>query len=123
MKTKLIMLAHGSSNQSWSDAFFEMTQGVRERFPSAELAFMELSTPSLNETCRTAARDGYTLIRVLPLFLSTGRHLKKDVPKIIESLTSELSLKIELLPPIGEQDRIRNAIVDVVCDELEAGIS
>jgi len=118
MTTKLIMLAHGSSNPSWSDAFFEMTEGVRSKFPAADLAFMELSTPTLHETCRKASSDGYTKIRVLPLFLSTGRHLKKDVPLMIEQLSDELKLDIQLLDAIGEQPRLRSAIVDIVCDEL-----
>lgn len=123
MKTKLIMLAHGSSNASWSDAFFIMTQSVRSDCADAVLAFMELSSPDLYDACRSAAKEGYEAIRVLPLFLAVGRHLKKDVPAMIEKLQEELSIPIKLLPPIGEHPALRKAIHEIVCDEVKPWLS
>ena len=117
------MLAHGSSNSSWSDAFTDMTAPVRKECDSASLAFMELSSPTLFESCREAAQQGYQAIRVLPLFLATGRHLKRDVPEMIRQLTDELNIEISLLPAIGENPILRKAITEIVCDELKPWIA
>lgn len=120
MKKKLILMAHGSSSKDWSDAFVDMTAQVREAFDNAELAFMELSEPSLQESCAAAKRDGYDHVQVLPLFLATGRHLKKDVPAMIAQYEKELGLSIELLPPIGRHPAIAKAMHEAACDYLEA---
>lgn len=119
MPTKLIMLAHGSSNASWSDAFFDMTKNVTVSSEDAALAFMELSEPSLHDECRAAAKQGYDHLKVLPLFLAKGRHLKKDVPAMISELIEELNVEIELLAPIGENQILRDAILGIVHDELK----
>lgn len=118
MKTKLVLLAHGSSSPEWSDAFVTMTQRVREQFKDAELAFMELSTPSLEDACVAAKRAGYEHVRVLPLFLAIGRHLKKDVPLMIENYEKSYGISIELLPPVGQHPAIENAMFEAACDYL-----
>lgn len=84
---------------------------------------MELSTPDLFDACRSAAKEGYEAIRVLPLFLAIGRHLKKDVPAMIETLQAELDIPIKLLPPIGEHPALRKAIHEIVCDEVKPWLS
>ena len=112
MKTKLILLAHGSSTKEWADAFFAMTKRVRESFADADLAFMELSEPSLEAACCEANEHGYTHVRVLPLFLAVGRHLKSDVPRMIEEYEKRFGLHIELLPPVGQHPAIEKAMFD-----------
>ncbi|KZZ60632.1 hypothetical protein A3762_03005 [Oleiphilus sp. HI0125] len=118
MKTKIILLAHGSSNTSWSDAFFDMTKTLREQFDQADLAFMELSEPSLQDVCAHAASEGYEQIQVLPLFFATGRHLKKDVPNMIKEIKKDLSVDIKLLPAIGELPEFRDALMTIVQSKL-----
>ena len=80
---------------------------------------MELSEPSLQESCASAKRDGYDHVQVLPLFLATGRHLKKDVPAMIAQYEKDLGLTIELLPPIGRHPAIAKAMHEAACDYLE----
>ncbi len=119
MKTKLILLAHGSSSKEWSDSFDQMTKRVRESFDEADLAFMELSEPSLEEACISAKRDGFDHIRVLPLFLAIGRHLKSDVPKMIANYEDTQGLQVELLPPVGQHPAIENAMYEAACAYLK----
>jgi sirohydrochlorin cobaltochelatase len=118
MKTKIIMLAHGSSNTSWSDAFVHMTQSLRDENANAALAFMELSEPSLEDVVATGIAEGFEAFKVLPLFLAKGRHLKKDVPMMIHELVAQHKVGIELLPPIGEHSAIQSAIEVIVSSEL-----
>lgn len=119
MKTKLILLAHGSSSKEWSDAFVTMTKRVRETFQEADLAFMELSDPSLEKACIAAKQEGFEHIRVLPLFLAIGRHLKTDVPRMIAGYEAEHGISIELLPPVGQHPAIENAMFEAACAYLE----
>jgi len=119
MTTKLIMLAHGSRSESWCSTFYTMTQGIREEYRNASLAFMELNSPSLQEATREAVENGAERIVVLPLFLAAGRHLKVDVPNMIRELIEELDVDITLSPPIGEHPALEKAVHEIVSDELK----
>ena len=81
---------------------------------------MELAEPSLEAEVQQAAAEGITDIRVVPLFLAAGRHLRKDVPAMLAGYREQLGVAITLLPPIGEDPRLGQALKDIVRDTLEA---
>lgn len=111
-----ILLAHGSSDPAWSQAFTIMTQKSRSEFPETHIAFMELSKPSLQDVIRTLHKKHITHFDVIPLFLSKGKHLKKDIPNILDTLKKELQITYLLRPPIGEHPALEQAIFDIVQD-------
>lgn len=114
MRTLTILLAHGSSDPAWSQTFVVMTEPVTGKFPQAKLAFMELSTPTLDDVAEQAAKDGIESIIVLPLFLATGKHLKKDIPAMLKNIETRLGLRTQLLPPIGEHPALGHAILSII---------
>jgi len=115
MKTLTILLAHGSSDPAWGETFIGLTQRACER-EDTYLAFMELSSPSLEEIVSENAAKGYTHLCVLPLFLAKGRHLKVDIPKKLRHIESQHPLTTKLLPPIGEHPRLAEAL-NLILDE------
>ena len=116
--TKTILLAHGSSDPDWCAAFVEMTQLSVESKTSVALAFMELSEPSLEEEVRNAKEQGYNQVKVLPLFLAEGRHLKKDVPGMLETYKERYQINTELLPPIGKHPILSEAINSIIDESV-----
>ena len=116
---KLVLLAHGSSSLEWSGAFESMTAQIRQQNEHAVIAFMELSSPSLQEVCAEAKSAGYQSIQVLPLFLAIGRHLKKDVPAMIAQYSQELDIDIELLAPIGQHPALSAAITQIASEYID----
>ena len=115
-KVKTILLAHGSSDPDWSNAFVKMTQDATKGNHDAALAFMELSEPSLEAEVKLASQDGYTEAQVLPLFLAQGRHLKKDVPAMLAEYEEKYSIQTKLLPPIGEHPILSKAIDAIISE-------
>jgi sirohydrochlorin cobaltochelatase len=88
MKTGLILFAHGSRDPRWAEPFEAVRQGVLERAPElpVRLAYLELMTPDLATAADALVADGCTRIEVLPLFLGTGGHLRRDLPPLVAAI-------------------------------------
>jgi sirohydrochlorin cobaltochelatase len=115
----LILLAHGSRDQTWSQAFELMTTTLRERHANTLLAFMELSEPSFDDVVATAVEKGASQIDVLPLFLAKGRHLNHDIPQMCKHNTELHAINVNLLPPIGEDPRLAQVVIDIAEQALD----
>ena len=60
------------------------------------------------------AAKGALSIRVVPLFLGTGGHVRNDLPKLVaQAKRPEISLVLE--KPIGEQTEVIEAISAAIC--------
>lgn len=126
MKKASILLAHGSSDANWLAPFATLKQHIASQLPSdtpLEMAYMELAEPSLLATVEKLVRQGHAHIDVLPLFFAAGRHLRKDVPNMLEQQQQQLtqqgfSYHIELHPPIGQEPEVAGAIADIVVRQL-----
>lgn len=97
-----------------------MTAEITQSRGDVKLAFMELSSPSMEEVILELAATGASRFAVLPLFLAKGRHLKVDIPKKIEHLEASHNLTIRLLPPIGESPKLAGAMMEIVSDAVKA---
>ncbi|MDV3503824.1 CbiX/SirB N-terminal domain-containing protein [Marinobacter sp. M-5] len=115
---RIILLAHGSSDARWCETFEKLAAPTVESVPGARVAYMELAEPSLESIVEEGVQEGARHFRVVPLFLAAGRHLRKDVPAMIDALEQTHGVSIHLAPPIGENPQLGDAIRDVVEQEL-----
>jgi len=115
---RIVLLAHGSSDKRWCETFEQLAAPTLQAVGGSCIAYMELASPSLQETIAAGADDGVKEYTVVPLFLAAGRHLRKDVPAIIADLEKDHDVKIHLAPPIGENPLLGQAIKEVVTLEL-----
>ena len=106
MTTRAIVLfAHGARDPRWAAPFEAVAERVRDAAPGrvVRLAFLELMAPSLAETLDALAAAGIVQIDVVPLFLGTGGHLRKDLPRQAEeACRSHPGLHLRIHPPVGE---------------------
>lgn len=116
---RIILLAHGSSDQRWCQTFEKLATPTLESVAGSRIAYMELAEPSLETAIAEGKNEGVEAFTVIPLFLAAGRHLRKDVPGMIEELKTTHNVVIDLAPPIGENPQLGLAIRDVVNQELE----
>lgn len=76
--------------------------------PLIEVAALELAPLPLNESlvnfAARAVRQGYQKIKVIPLFLAPGIHVREDIPREITLATQKLNnqLTIELSSYVGK---------------------
>ncbi|MGH8719219.1 MAG: sirohydrochlorin chelatase [Burkholderiales bacterium] len=118
MPDAIILFAHGARETEWAEPFKKIQRLVAERLPDTrvELAFLEIMQPSLPDTITTLAAERVREIRVVPLFLAQGGHLKHDLPRLVSDLkTRHPGLSIEISRPIGEVDDILQRIAQWIC--------
>jgi sirohydrochlorin cobaltochelatase len=87
-KVGLILFAHGSRDPRWAEPFEAVREAVRARAPAlpVQLAYLELMQPDLATAADALVAEGCTRIDVLPLFLGTGGHLRRDLPPMVAAI-------------------------------------
>lgn len=99
----LIVFAHGSRVSAANDAVRSVAREASRRagIPDYETAFLELADPTLGEAVTDLAARGIRRILVTPYFLTMGRHLTEDLPRLLaEARAQHPDLLIEASPPL-----------------------
>jgi len=102
-------VAHGSRDPEWSRPFERLAAALEKRLPAVAVALSYLEHgPSLEEACAALVAKGVGSIRVVPLFLGAGGHVKQDIPKLVAAANPPVPVTVD--PPIGEQAALIDAI-------------
>ena len=120
----LILFAHGSRDPRWRATFEELAAAAAAEAGTdlVRLAYLELSEPTLQDVVERAVDDGAVRLRVLPLFLAAGKHLSEDVAKRVDEVrATHPGLDIELLPAVGEDERMRSLLRQIVAETVASG--
>jgi len=108
MKNVLI-IAHGSRRDESNAEIRTLAEKVAESMPfeidHVDVAFLELSSPTIREAIDICFGRGIRELAVLPYFLSIGNHVVKDIPHEIDAAMSNWpDKKVTILPHIGGSD-------------------
>jgi sirohydrochlorin cobaltochelatase len=113
MTRGLLLFAHGARDPSWSAPFDDVAARIRRRRPdiALELAFLEFMAPTLAEAGARLAAAGCDAVDVVPLFLGTGGHVRKDLPVLLDAMrAAHPGTAWQLHPAIGEVDAVVEAM-------------
>jgi sirohydrochlorin cobaltochelatase len=116
LKPGIVLFAHGSRDQDWARPFRSLADTLRKRVDGpVEIAYLEFMEPTLEQAISMLARDGINAVRIVPVFLAQGGHLKKDLPRLAADAGQKFpQMKIELAPAIGEQPGVIEAIAAAI---------
>jgi len=114
LKEGIVLLGHGSRDPEWSQPFEKIAVSVGKRLPAVAVALAYLEHgPSLEEAVAALAAKGALSIRVVPLFLGTGGHVRNDLPNLVaQAKRTDVSLVLE--KPIGDQAEVIEAIAAAI---------
>ncbi len=114
MKDGIVLFAHGSRDPEWSRPFERIASQLSKEF-LVRIAYLELMRPSLGEAVASLAAAGAGSIRIVPVFLGQGGHVKEDLPRLVaEAGAAQPGLKLILEKPIGEQPQVIAAIAEAI---------
>ena len=109
----IVLVAHGSRSAAWAKPFVKLTEAITEAadYP-VTLAFMEINEPKMVDVVKTAAgQDGMQEVHVVPLFMSSGGHVDRDIRTAIDALRAECNATLICHPAIGEHEAVFSAMV------------
>jgi sirohydrochlorin cobaltochelatase len=117
----LVLLAHGARDPRWREPFERLARKVRAARSDVvvTLAFLQSMEPTLDIAVDDLAEAGCTRIRVVPVFLGQGGHVREDIPAAVERARERHSrIAITLLRAVGEDDAVLERIAAVAMDGL-----
>lgn len=112
-KTGIILFGHGARDPEWAAPMRRVQAQIQAAAPEllVELGFLEFTSPDLDGAVAALAATGATRVRVLPMFLAQGGHLKRDLPlQVAEARERHPGLELILEPAIGEAEAIVGAM-------------
>ena len=123
----VVLIGHGSKLPYGKEVLEELRRRIemRELFKEVRVAFMQLNSPSIEETLRKLAKDGMKNIVALPVFLADGAHTTEDIPEKLkaafEGAWAEIGrdVKLTYTKPIGIDERIVDILMDRVKEAVE----
>jgi len=109
----LLLFAHGARDAAWAEPFEAVRLRVQllRRDVDVTLAYLELMPPDLSTAASDLVQRGCRQIDVVPLFLGTGGHVRRDIPLLLQQLHQQHpGTQWTLRPPIGEHPDVVEAI-------------
>jgi sirohydrochlorin cobaltochelatase len=113
MKLGLILFAHGARDPRWAEPFEKLQRRVRALAPAAEvrLCYLELMQPDLEGAIAEVVALGVDTIRVIPVFLGQGGHVRRDLPDLIAAAQRRFAdTAIDCVAPAGEDADVIDAL-------------
>lgn len=120
-KKAIVLLAHGSRDPQWAAPFYAITAALEQACPSHRvvLAFLEMGQPDLPGAFANLASSGLEQLTVFPLFLGVGKHLRTDLPDLVDKARQQHpTIAVTLLPALGEHPQFVSAVVALALNSL-----
>ena len=103
----VILFGHGSRDPQWRVPMDGVAERVASRGVPVRCAFLELQEPDLGTAARQLCGEGATHLTIIPMFLGAGRHVREDLPLLMDDLRrAHPGVQIELRPAVGEEPRV-----------------
>ncbi len=113
MPDAIVLFAHGARDPAWARPFEAIAGFMRERDATTPvvLAYLELMQPRLADAVAGLVEQGARRVRVVPVFLGAGGHVRRDLPELLAAIrAAHPGLHLDATPAIGESAAITRAI-------------
>jgi sirohydrochlorin cobaltochelatase len=121
--TGLILFAHGARDPRWAEPFERLRAKVEAARPGVHvaLAYLDLMAPDLPGAADALVAAGCDALRVVPIFLGRGGHVRKDLADLLARVAERHpAVPVEVLPAIGEDDLVLQTMADVCVSGLRS---
>lgn len=105
----VILFAHGSRDPLWHLPMQAVAAQVAANAPQVQVvcAFLELTTPDLPTAAAQLVAQGAQQLTVVPMFLGVGRHVREDLPLLMDALRQQHpGVDIVLQAAVGENPQL-----------------
>ena len=115
--TGLLLFAHGARDARWREPFDRLLERVRLGHDGpVQLAFLEFMQPDLTAAAVALTEAGARRIVVVPVFLGTGGHLRRDLPAMLEQARAAAQVEMSATSAAGEDPGVLDALARYCID-------
>jgi sirohydrochlorin ferrochelatase len=120
-KTGFVVFAHGSSLAAANEAVEAAARALARHggYAHVRAAFLDPVSPGLGDAVASLAEAGVSRVIVIPYFLTSGIHLQRDLPRIVERLVRIHNLEIQVSASLDGHP----ALVDILLDRARQYLS
>jgi len=115
VKTGYAIFAHGSKVEGANESVRTLARRFAQAgpFDLVEPCFLELAEPDLPAAVAALAGRGASEVIVLPYFLTFGRHLAEDLPRLSEQVRARFPwLSVRVAPPLDGHPALLDILVE-----------
>jgi sirohydrochlorin ferrochelatase len=125
----IVLIAHGSRLQSSNDEAKQLVDKLAEtlgenmdkRYPIVEIAFLELTRPSIAEAIERCIQQGANEVCLMPYFLCAGHHVMRDIPHEVKPLQEKYPhIPFHMTAHVGSSDLITKILCELVEHQVPA---
>ncbi len=119
----VIIFGHGAKDPKWEGPIRSLAKKLSKELAPVKVtvAFLQFGTPKIEEAVFTHVESGATKIMVLPFFISSGGHLKKELPEILKKMEGRFpKVKFVLSPALGQMPLVIDAMTKASADFVQA---
>ena len=124
----IVLIAHGSRLQSSNDEAKQLVVNLAKKldrkYPIVEIAFLELTSPSIALAIESCVLQGAKEICLLPYFLCAGNHVMRDIPSEIKPLQKKYPhILFQMTAHVGSSDLIMALLCELVEQQIPASLA
>ncbi|QDT07648.1 Sirohydrochlorin cobaltochelatase [Rubripirellula lacrimiformis] len=117
----LLLIGHGTRDQTGTDQFFELGRILADRLGSVPVAvsLLEFQEPTIPQAFQELIDRGVQRVHVAPLLLFAAGHAKDDIPAIIRQCIGESpEVTTEQSRPLSRHPSIVELMVERISESL-----
>jgi len=117
MSRAILLVDHGSVKREANEMLAEvaaMLRGLTD-VPIIRHAHMELAEPTIAQGIAACVQAGATDVTVHPYFLTPGRHVSTDIPRMVaEAAKHHSGVRVRVTAPLGLHEKICQVVLERV---------
>ncbi len=119
VRNAIILFGHGSRDPRWR----EPIEAVAARMVrgntvlDVRCAYLEFDQPGLPQAAGEAIAAGAKTVNIVPMFLGTGTHARKDLPALLQTLQQQHpDIHFSLQRPVGDDPRVIDLLATIALE-------
>lgn len=113
----ILLIAHGSRRAEANQDLYRLAEMVRERqlegIDIVDVGFLEVTAPDIPTGFASCVEQGATEVRIVPYFLSMGRHMADDLAELKTQFHNDFpDVVVDIRPPLGLHEKVVDVILE-----------
>ena len=115
----VILFGHGSRDPLWRRPMEAVAARLLASHPGwgVVCAYLELQQPDLAAAAAQLVSSGATAVTIVPMFLGAGKHVREDLPTLVDTLRARYqAVRFRLQAPVGEDPRVLDLLAVIATE-------